>query len=155
MSNSIIIEIDGKPVAKGRGRIGNVKRKDGTSFSTIFTPKQTVSYENLIKLAAGRAMGEREPFEGAVKVWVHAYLAYPKTTKKKLSDMVAGRLRPCSKPDLDNYVKSALDGLNTIVFRDDNQVVSLYAHKVYRSKPALRIEVRECCIEPDKEESPI
>ena len=136
---SIIIEIDGKPVAKGRGRIG--KLADGRA--TIFTPTATRQNENLIKMAAMEAMGDRDPIEGAVEVFVHVYLAYPNASKKKLAEMVAGRIRPCTKPDIDNYVKSALDGINTIVFKDDNQVVSLHAHKVYRSKPSMRIEVRE------------
>ena len=136
----VIIDIDGKPIAKGRGRIG--KLADGRA--TIFTPTATRQNENLIKMAAMRAMDGRDPIEGAVEVFVHVYLDYPKSaSKKKLSEMVSGRIRPCTKPDIDNYVKSALDGINTIVFKDDNQVVSLHAHKVYRSKPAMRIEVRE------------
>lgn len=140
MSNSVIIDIDGKAVAKGRGRIGTINGQ-----ARIFTPSATRRNENLIKLAAMAAMDERAPFEGAVEVFIHVYLDYPKSfSKKKLTDAVSGRIRPTTKPDIDNYVKSALDGINTIVFRDDNQVVSLHAHKVYRSKPSMRIEVREC-----------
>lgn len=139
MSNRIIIEIDGKPVAKGRGRIGQVN-----GHGTIFTPAATRRNENLIKLAAMDAMAGRDPIEGAVKVFVYIYLDFPKSaSKKKLADMEAGAIRPTTKPDIDNYVKSALDGLNTIVFRDDNQVVGLEAYKLYRSKPAMRIEVME------------
>lgn len=138
---SIIIEIDGKAVAKGRGKVG--KLADGRV--TVFTPAHTRKYENLIRLAAGKAMGDRDPIDGAVEVFVHVYIDYPKSlSKKKLADAVMGFLKPCTKPDIDNYVKSALDGINTIVIKDDNQVVSLHAYKVYRSKPAMRIEVREC-----------
>lgn len=138
--NSIIIEIDGKAVAKGRGRVGMVN-----GHATVFTPSHTRKYENLVKLKASEVMGDRDPIEGAVEVFVHVYLDYPKSaSKKKLAEMMSGFIRPCTKPDIDNYVKSALDGINTIVIKDDNQVVSLHAHKVYRSKPAMRIEVREC-----------
>ena len=146
---SIVIEIHGDPVAKGRGRIG----KDAVGNARIFTPKKTARYEDLIRLAAGQIMEGREIITGAVEVFVHAYLAYPKSmSKKKLTEAVGGRVRPCTRPDIDNYVKSALDGLNGIVFVDDNQVVSLYAHKVYRSNPALRIEIRECWAPRSKEE---
>lgn len=136
---SIVIEIDGKVVAKGRGRVGLVN-----GHATIFTPAHTRSYENRIKDQAALAMAGRDPIEGAVMVTVHVYLPYPKSVSQKaLESMARGDLRPCTKPDIDNYVKSAMDGLNAIVIRDDNQVVSVYAHKLYSSKPRLRIEVRE------------
>lgn len=147
-SESIVIEVDGKPVAKGRGRIGKVN-----GHPTIFTPAKTRQNENLIKMAAMKVMAGRDPIAGAVEVFVHAYLPYPKSmSKNKLTEAVMGRVRPVTKPDIDNYVKSALDGINTIVIVDDNQVVSLYAHKVYRSKPSLRIEVRECYVPKRMEE---
>lgn len=137
---SIIIEIDGKPVAKGRGRIGKVN-----GHPTIFTPAKTRQNENLIKLAAMQAMNGRDPIEGAVEVFVHIYLDYPKAMSRKMrADAIYGWVRPVTKPDIDNYVKSALDGINTIVIKDDNQVVVLHAYKIYRSKPAMRIEVKEC-----------
>lgn len=136
---SIVVIIDGKAVAKGRGRHAVVNGR-----ARVFTPAHTRSYENRIKDAAAEAMGARNPIEGAVEVWVHVLLPYPKSaSKKKLAEMVAGRIRPCTKPDIDNYVKSALDGINSIVIKDDNQVVELHAYKLYHAKPLMRIEVRE------------
>jgi len=142
---TIVIEIGGKPEGKGRGRVGRIKTAAGKDFTTVFTPAHTRKYENLIRLAAAKEMGDRPPIETAVEVWVHVYLPFPKSmSKANLTKAVGGFIRPTTKPDIDNYVKSALDGIINIVIRDDNQVVSLYAHKVYRSRPALRIEVREC-----------
>lgn len=136
---NVVINIDGKPVAKGRGRIGNV-----AGHPTIFTPAATRQNENLIKLAAMGAMAGRDPIEGPVEVDVQVFLDFPKSfSKKRLVEAQLGRIRPTTKPDIDNYVKSALDGINTIVFKDDNQVVCVHACKYYREKPALRIEVRE------------
>ena len=77
----VIIDIDGKPIAKGRGRIG--KLADGRA--TIFTPTATRQNENLIKMAAMRAMDGRDPIEGAVEVFVHVYLDYPKSASKAMS----------------------------------------------------------------------
>lgn len=140
----VVIEIAGKPEAKGRGRVGRVQPKNGAAFSTVFTPAHTRKYEAVIREHASRAMEGKDPITGAVEVFVHAYLPLPKSaSKKKLTDMICGFLRPCTKPDIDNYVKAALDGVNGIIFVDDNQVVALHAHKVYRTKAALRIEVRE------------
>lgn len=136
----IVFEITGKVVAKGRGKVG--KLADGRI--TVFTPAHTRKYESVVRLAAAQAMGDRDPIEGPVEVFVHVYLDFPKSaSKKKITDMGLGRIFPTTKPDIDNYVKSALDGINTIVIKDDNQVVRLHAYKLFRSKPALRIEVRE------------
>lgn len=141
---NVILTIDGKAVAKGRGRHAVVN-----GHARVFTPAHTRTYENRIKDAAAAAMVGRDPIAGAVEVFVHVYLPYPKSmTKKKMSAAVAGFIRPCTKPDIDNYVKSALDGINAIVIVDDNQVVSLHAHKVYRHKPAMRIEVKEMYVPP-------
>ncbi len=139
---SIVFEVAGKVEAKGRGRVGRVG-KGPKAFTTVFTPAHTRKYEHLVRHAAGEAMGDRAPLECAVEVFVHVYIDYPKSaSKRKLTDMVAGIIRPCTKPDIDNYVKSALDGINNIVVKDDNQVVSLHAHKVYNSRPHLRVEIR-------------
>ncbi len=137
---TIVIEIDGEPVAKGRGKIGRM----ANGRPVIFTPAKTRNNENLIKMAAMGAMKGRDPIKGAVAVKVGVYIAFPKSfSKKKLRDAELGFVRPCVKPDLDNFYKSAMDGLNAIVFVDDNQVVELNGFKMYRTKPGMRIEVTE------------
>lgn len=129
----IVIDIDGKAVAKGRGRAAVVN-----GHAHIFTPAHTRSYESHIKFLAQQAMAGRAPLEGAVEVRVDVFLDYPKSMPLKRRTG-----HPCKKPDIDNYVKAALDGINTIVLKDDCQVVRLIASKVYRDKPAMRIEVNE------------
>ncbi len=137
---NVVVEIDGEPVAKGRGRIGRM----ANGRPVMFTPAKTRNNENLIKMAAMVAMKGRDPIKGAVLVRVAVYIAFPKSfSKKKLRDAEIGVIRPCVKPDLDNFIKSAMDGLNTIVFVDDNQVVELEGFKLYRAKPGMRIEVVE------------
>lgn len=140
--NSISFEVAGKVEAKGRGRVGRVG-KGAKAFTTVFTPAHTRKYEHLVRHAAGEAMGDRAPLEGAVEVFVNVYIPFPKSaSKKKLTDMLAGFIRPCTKPDIDNYVKSALDGINNIVVVDDNQVVSLHAHKIFSDRPRLWVVVK-------------
>lgn len=52
---------------------------------------------------------------------------------------------PCDKrPDLDNYIKSVMDALNGIAYRDDGQVCSVIAHKFYHNQkdaPVTEIEI--------------
>lgn len=137
---TIVIEIDGEPVAKGRGKIGRM----ANGRPVIFTPAKTRNNENLIKMAAMAAMEGCDPIKGAVLVRLGVYIAFPKSfSKKKLRDAEAGLIRPCVKPDLDNFIKSFLDGCNSIVFVDDNQVVELEAFKLYRAKPGMRGEITE------------
>jgi Holliday junction resolvase RusA-like endonuclease len=50
---------------------------------------------------------------------------------------LSGELCPVKRPDLDNYMKTALDACNEIVFADDSQIVKLIANKRYGEKPRL------------------
>jgi Holliday junction resolvase RusA-like endonuclease len=38
---------------------------------------------------------------------------------------------PSGRPDLDKLIRAALDALTGVVYRDDAQIVMLYARKVY------------------------
>jgi Holliday junction resolvase RusA-like endonuclease len=44
---------------------------------------------------------------------------------------------PCSRPDIDNFLKSGLDSINEIVIRDDGQIVEVRARKRYGLAPKL------------------
>lgn len=78
---------------------------------------------------------------GLVEVAVTAVIEIPKSYRgKKRTDALLG----CSCPsgDVDNYAKSALDGLNSVVWDDDKQVVKLTAYKRWGEEGATVIEVR-------------
>ena len=138
MTTPIKIVIPGAPVPKGRGRIG--KLHDGRPV--VFTPKKTQNYENLVKMAASDGMQDQPPFTEPVDVVVHVALPVPASwSKKKTALALAGELMPGSRPDLDNFIKAALDGCNEIVFRDDSLVVTIMASKRYSDRPALTIAV--------------
>ncbi len=137
---SIKVVVSGTPVAKGRGRLGKL----ANGRPTIFTPANTRSYESTIRHTAAQVMGGNIPFDRPLRCEVLAYLPVPQSfSQKKRAAALAGELRPVVKPDVDNYVKSALDGLNSIVFVDDKQVVELYAAKRYCERPRLEIIVTQ------------
>lgn len=132
------IFIPGQPVAKGRPRVTARGGKPRT-----FTPAKTRAYEGEIAHEARLVMGTEFPVEGPLRLTVTALLSIPKSwSKKKQAAALAGEVCPVSRPDVDNYAKSALDGLNEIVFRDDSQVADLIAIKRYSESPGLRIRVQ-------------
>jgi Holliday junction resolvase RusA-like endonuclease len=47
-----------------------------------------------------------------------------------------------SKPDIDNVIKSCLDGLNGVAWRDDDQVASVSASRVIADRDATVITIR-------------
>lgn len=142
MVEPIRIVLDGTPVAKARARVRVVKAGDGRSFASAYTPAKTRKYEDVLRLAASEAMNGRPPLDGMVRVRIVARLPIPTSfSKAKRGAAVSGDLRPTTRPDVDNYAKAVLDALNTIVWRDDSQVIDLYVSKFYDDKPCLAIEV--------------
>lgn len=63
--------------------------------------------------------------------------------KKERELRITGAHRPIVKPDTDNYIKSTLDGLNGLLWEDDNQIVKIVAEKYYSDRPRVEIEVEE------------
>lgn len=130
--------VDSKPVGKARARVVN---------GHAYTPKKTVAFENFVRAMALKAYGKTEPYEGDVGVTIKEYYEIPKSwTKKKKLLAQNNDIRPSVKPDIDNVVKSVLDGMNTTksklgIYRDDKQVVSLTVDKWYSDKPGVYVWV--------------
>jgi Holliday junction resolvase RusA-like endonuclease len=137
MPDTITFTIPGEPVAKGRARsfirAGHVAH---------YTPNKTARYENLVKLAAQQAMGEKPPAEGAVALIVRAFMGIPTSwSQKKQRAAALGEITPTKRPDLDNIVKAIKDGANGVTWKDDSQVVDVRASKRY-GQPRVEVEVR-------------
>ena len=94
--------IPGKPFGKQRPRVVNRGK-----FSTAYTPKESVQYENLVKLYYEQAAhGEMFPEDAMLDVRIFAFYEIPKSTsKKRRADMLANKIRPTKKPDFDNIGK--------------------------------------------------
>lgn len=134
---SVIIQIDGPPKGKARPRFNG---KTGTTY----TPKTTKLYEQAIQWAARSAMRDRKVIVGPCILTVDAFFPVPASWgKAKREAALAGVYRPATLPDCDNVMKSALDGLNRIVYADDRQVIEATVRKHYSDRPRIRIEVEE------------
>lgn len=133
---TVSLVIPGAPVAKGRPRLST---RGG--FARAYTPAKTQRYEDLIRLEAGRVMAGRMLLEGPLRATVVAFTPIPASmSRKRRVEAESGRLKPITRPDVDNYIKT-LDALNGIVFRDDSQIVEIVASKRYSDRPRLEVTV--------------
>ena len=55
--------------------------------------------------------------------------------------MLNNEIRPTVKPDVDNVVKSVLDALNKLIYKDDSQVTDLLVHKYYSEEEKLVLNI--------------
>ena len=125
--------IPGKPTGKGRPKFFG---------GHAVTPQKTRNYESLVALKAESVMKDLPDSRLGLPcvVRVHAYYAIPKSySKKKHAAALEGKLAP-GKPDLDNIVKSVLDGMNGIAFKDDVNVVEMRLQKSF-TEGMERVEV--------------
>lgn len=143
------ITLFGAPRGKGRPRTRVIGE-----FATIFTDAKTRNYENNLKAAGIAAMKGRPALDEALSVVVRAFMPVPDSwSRKKREAALNHDLMPTGGIDLDNIVKM-LDGLNyhpprhkgdrekrPIIWRNDSQIVSMQAIKVYSDRPRLVIDV--------------
>lgn len=122
--------INGECVPKARPRF--------SKFGHVYTTPKTRAYENIVK---STAIDNRVPcVTTALRVELIIYKSIPKSfSKAKRKQANEGKIFPVVKPDIDNYVKSVLDGLNGVLFMDDKQIVDFRAVKKYSDNP--RVEV--------------
>ena len=83
-----------------------------------------------------------QPLSGQLTVNLKFYRHVQSSVSKKERKLrLIGAHRPTVKPDVDNYIKSTLDGLNGLLWGDDNQIVKIVAEKFYSDRPRIEIEV--------------
>jgi Holliday junction resolvase RusA-like endonuclease len=130
----VTVIIAGPAVPKGRARM--------TRRGVAYTPAKTRKYEAHGRLAAQLAMDGRPPLDMPCRLVALVELPIPASwSKRRRAAAIAGEIRPTSRPDLDNYVKAALDAVNGIVITDDSLVVELQAQKRYGVNPQVVLHI--------------
>ena len=115
------VKVYGRPKGKSRPRFAN---------GHAYTPKATRDYEKMIGSEYLAQDGRKHT--GEISLKVEAVFKIPKSwTKKKRWETIDTGKRPECRPDIDNIVKVAMDGLNGIAYDDDAQVVEISARKLY------------------------
>jgi Holliday junction resolvase RusA-like endonuclease len=134
MREPITIVIDGTAVPKGRPRM--------TRRGITYTPSATRKYEAHGRLAAQLAMDGRPPIVAPARMIAHIELPIPSSwSQRRQAAALAGDIRPTSRPDLDNYLKAALDAINGIVVADDSLIVEFDARKRYGLDPKVVLTI--------------
>lgn len=130
----LVFEIE--PVEQARPRATRMGRG-----IRLYDPKKVSVYKKQLGMMC-RFQYKQAPLAGPLKVEMNFFRHVQSSVSKKERKLrLSGRHRPVVKPDTDNYIKSTLDGLNGLLWEDDNQIVDLVAHKYYSDKPRVEIEV--------------
>lgn len=130
----LVFEIE--PVEQARPRATRMGRG-----IRLYDPKKVSVYKKQLGMMC-RFQYKQAPLAGPLKVEMKFFRHVQSSVSKKERKLrLSGSHRPVVKPDTDNYIKSTLDGLNGLLWEDDNQIVDLVAHKYYSDKPRVEIEV--------------
>lgn len=132
----MLFEIVGNPMGKQRpkfSRAGN--------FVRTYTPKETVNYEQWVKMcyieAGGKHLGS-----GPIGIELLVYYKIPKSfNKTKQQQALDGTIKPTVKPDCDNVLKIICDSLNGIAYDDDKQIVTAVVNKHYAYEPSVLVNI--------------
>ena len=138
MKKQVQFIVWGEPKAKGRPRFSTYG-----GHVTAHTPKETVEYENLVRISYINDVGH-EKLEGELAADIDAFFPIPKSTSKKNRlAMSEGKIMHTKKPDADNIAKSVLDSLSGIAYDDDKQVCVLKVKKYYAEQPCVMVVLKE------------
>lgn len=122
---TVKFDIPVKPIPKGRPRLGMGK---------VYTPKRTKAFEDQVRVIAKAAFNSKgiKPFDKAVCVYIRFCF--------KSKDVGYNYTTPS---DIDNLQKSLFDGLNGIAYKDDKQIVFVWAEKVWAEEDCVRVLISD------------
>ena len=130
----VILTVPGRPQAKGRPRF--------TKSGHVSTDARPAAAEEVMQALMLQVC--RTPMNGPLELGVtfcfHRPNSWSKAEREAVDD---GDEEPwyTGKPDVDNLVKTVMDAAKAILWKDDAQVVSVAAYKVYSAENATLINV--------------
>jgi Holliday junction resolvase RusA-like endonuclease len=111
-------------------------------FPQTYDP--SAKYRQSLRILATKEYSPRKPLEGPLIADIRVYRPIPKAfSKKKAQEAENGLHVPWQRPDLSNYIKAIEDSLDTIVWKDDGQVVRYgpTSGKYYSFEPRIEVDV--------------
>lgn len=134
-------EFDVEPVEQARPRATRMGKG-----IRLYDPKKVTVFKRKLGMLAKQQMLDRglEPYDGPLEVCMVFYRPVQASlSQKERARRLSGVHRPTVKPDLSNYIKALEDGLNGILWVDDNRIVQIVAEKKYSDRPRIVIEVNK------------
>jgi Holliday junction resolvase RusA-like endonuclease len=130
------LRILGKPIAKKRPRFARVGK-----FVRTYNPQETE--EGRFLFEAYRQLGNGfKPIDKPIAVIMNFFMPIPQSLSKKKKDLMAMKqIRHAKKPDLSNMIKFAEDALNSVIWKDDSQITTIWASKAYSKEPRTEITI--------------
>ena len=124
--NPIMLELPMLAIAKSRAKRG--------AFGQAYIPKKTKSFEAELRWHWQNSKNLMIP-QVPTLLSIVCLLPRPKSAKKFAR-------YPITRPDLDNFAKAIMDGLNGFAWKDDAQVVELQITKRYAvTEPRIFINI--------------
>lgn len=132
----IVIRLDGVPGVKGRPQVARTK-----TGVRVFSRTKTISYESRLR-DAGKDAWPWAPLLCPIKMTLVAVFPIAQSWPKWKRVLAALKgIWHTQRPDLDNIIKIAGDGLNETVWADDGQVCHIDARKQFGEHPALWLTI--------------
>jgi Holliday junction resolvase RusA-like endonuclease len=133
----IVVFGEVKPQGRPRGTI--IKGR-----IVFYEQKETKEYKKQIANVFKLNYPDHIPFESCLNCTIKVYKAIPKSFgKEKRMKALSDKIRPTTKPDVDNYAKLICDALNGIAYVDDSQIVTLEIKKHYSDVDKLEIIIEQ------------
>lgn len=149
VTKTITIQFNTEPIAYARERF---TKFGGAGHGRFYNPRASV-IDAYNKAAKAMLSDEDRSFLDALiddktadyqlEISGKFYVAIPKSApewKKKL--MEDGSIRPCIRPDVDNFIKLILDAMHGVLYEDDKRVVSISSNKFYSESPRTELTVK-------------
>lgn len=132
--------IPGSPKGKGRPRFHRIG-----NFVSTYSSKETVLYENLVRSCFIEAYPNTFfDKDTPLSMTVIAFMDIPTSiSKKKRQQMLDWIIRPIKKPDSSNILKAIEDGLNTVAYNDDTQIVTHHVYRFYSANPRVEVYISD------------
>jgi Holliday junction resolvase RusA-like endonuclease len=128
--------VTGRPVPKARPCFGQGGR--------VFTPAATIAAERAVASAAWAAWPKHSAFsDRPCEIDATFIYAVPASwPKHKRIAAIAGDIPIVAGSDIDNLLKTVLDGLNSGPITDDSRVIAVSGRKAYGLADETRVVVR-------------
>ncbi len=119
------------PVSAPRPRVVT-KVINGKRVSRAYNNQKYTNYKSaFLQLSK---MQNKKFLTGALELEIIFVMPIPKSWSKKKREAIVGQPHIC-KPDTDNLLKSVLDALEGTIYKNDSQIYSINAKKVYGTNP--------------------